>query len=404
MIGASASSVATFVAGAAAIGWCLPCAWVVAECALSLLPGRRRDAPAATPSPTPRPTVAILVPAHDEERGIARTIAAVAPQLGRADRLCVIAHNCTDRTAAVARSLGAEAREVATPGKVGKTWAVAAGIEWLREDPRDVVIIVDADCQPAEDALNRLARAAARSDGAVQASYLLRAPDTASPRTEISAFAVLVKNLARPLGLARIGLPTLCFGAGLTLPWRIARDLPLDPSALAEDYQLTLDLARRGEFVTYCAEARIDSLLPAANDGASRQRRRWEHGHFLLLLQVPGLIARAVQCGSPRLLALAFEIAVPPLISLLLAGGVVGLAAAAVWWAGGSPWPLATTATGVGALLLALLAVRARHGDGRPSWRTLASLPRYVLWKLPLYARFFRARETEWRRTPRDGE
>ncbi|TAG64012.1 MAG: glycosyltransferase, partial [Oscillatoriales cyanobacterium] len=51
----------------------------------------------------PRPKVAVLIPAYNEAAGIAATISTILPQLTPQDRLLVIADNCTDATAEIAR-------------------------------------------------------------------------------------------------------------------------------------------------------------------------------------------------------------------------------------------------------------------------------------------------------------
>ncbi|MCC3445373.1 MAG: glycosyltransferase, partial [Microcoleus sp. PH2017_03_ELD_O_A] len=50
-----------------------------------------------------RPKVAVLIPAYNEAAGIAATISTILPQLTPQDRLLVIADNCTDATAEIAR-------------------------------------------------------------------------------------------------------------------------------------------------------------------------------------------------------------------------------------------------------------------------------------------------------------
>ena len=53
-----------------------------------------------------RPSVSILIPAHNESLVIAKTIQTILPQLTTQDQLLVVADNCTDDTATVARNLG----------------------------------------------------------------------------------------------------------------------------------------------------------------------------------------------------------------------------------------------------------------------------------------------------------
>ncbi|HEY9815376.1 MAG TPA: hypothetical protein V6D20_06195, partial [Candidatus Obscuribacterales bacterium] len=58
-----------------------------------------------------RPRVAILIPAHNEALGIGATLTDLIPQLETGDRLIVVADNCDDETATVARSQGATVLE-----------------------------------------------------------------------------------------------------------------------------------------------------------------------------------------------------------------------------------------------------------------------------------------------------
>src|ERR1051326_3854728 len=51
--------------------------------------------------------IAVLIPAHDEAQSIVSTISRILPQLGASDRLIVIADNCTDDTARIAKEAGA---------------------------------------------------------------------------------------------------------------------------------------------------------------------------------------------------------------------------------------------------------------------------------------------------------
>ena len=58
-----------------------------------------------------RPRIAVLIPAHDEQLVIGTTLASVTRQLAAGDRLVVVADNCSDRTAEVARQCRAEVTE-----------------------------------------------------------------------------------------------------------------------------------------------------------------------------------------------------------------------------------------------------------------------------------------------------
>ena len=193
-----------------------------------------------------RPRFAVLMPAHDEAAGIAASIATILPQLHSGDRLLVVADNCSDATAAAARGAGAEVVERHDLSHRGKGYALDFGVRALEGDCPPVVIVVDADCSVDAQALHRLATRCAEVGRPVQALYLMHAPPGAGLRLRIAAFAWIVKNRARPLGLLRLRLPCQLMGTGMAFPWGLLRDAPLASGHLVEDMQLGIDLAMAG--------------------------------------------------------------------------------------------------------------------------------------------------------------
>ena len=71
---------------------------------------RKQRAP-DTVAPQELPQVAVIIPAHNEQAAIGRTLAAVREQLRPIDRLVVVSDNCMDQTSALAREAGAEVVE-----------------------------------------------------------------------------------------------------------------------------------------------------------------------------------------------------------------------------------------------------------------------------------------------------
>ena len=96
------------------------------------------------------------MPAHNESAAIAATLEDIKAQLRAGDRLLVVADNCTDDTAAVARLSGAEVVERQDSERIGKGYALDWGLRHLDKDPPDVVVMIDADCRLAEGAIDRL--------------------------------------------------------------------------------------------------------------------------------------------------------------------------------------------------------------------------------------------------------
>ena len=126
----------------------------------------------------PLPRTVVLMPAHDEAADIVTTITALRAITDPAIDLLVVADNCTDDTAALARTAGARVIERCDPARRGKGYALAFGRDHLALTPPDCVVVLDADCTVAGAGIAALARAAIRSKRAVQACNLQR-PDLA---------------------------------------------------------------------------------------------------------------------------------------------------------------------------------------------------------------------------------
>ena len=353
----------------------------------------------------PRPTVAVLMPAHDEALVIRDTLGSVMHQLRDGDRVLVVADNCSDATAELARAAGAEVLERRHDTDRGKGFALAAGVDAMRDRPPGVVAVVDADCHVGGGALDVLVEHVAATQGPVQALYLQEIGDAAeadaSPLGRISAFAFRVKNHVRQRGLARLGAPAVLQGSGVGYPWDLISRTELATADLVEDLAVGIDLAERGHPATFCEQA--DFTAAQGGDEATRsQRTRWEHGYLMTIFRrVPGLLLRGL-AGRPRLLSIALDLAVPPLSLLCAALGGLTLAAAVLALGVGVTGPLVwLLALGV-VFTATVCLVAARFGQGLVSPATLLMAPGYALNKLPIYLSLLRGPQATWVRTKRD--
>ncbi|SFU87390.1 Glycosyltransferase, catalytic subunit of cellulose synthase and poly-beta-1,6-N-acetylglucosamine synthase [Methylobacterium sp. 174MFSha1.1] len=374
---------------------------VLAAQVLASLPALR------PPPPAPRrPSLAVLVPAHDEAGEIAATVASLRPGLASGDRLLVVADNCRDATAAAAREAGAEVVERHDPERRGKGYALDFGYRHLvRTGLPETLVVVDADCALGAEALDRIARLSAALDGPVQAAYRLAPPPQASSALRLATVATVVKQIGRPLGGSRLGWPCGISGTGFAVPTRLMGTVGLANGHLAEDLKLGLDLALAGHPPRFCPEAEVTSALPAGAAARRAQQTRWEHGHLSLILPYAGALLRAaLHRGDARLAAMALDLCVLPLVTLALAqAGLAGLGLA--WWVfGGGAGPLLVSAASLAGLVLAFGLAARRWGGGLLRWQDLAALPRLIAGKAGILRRFALRRQTEWVRTERAGE
>jgi cellulose synthase/poly-beta-1,6-N-acetylglucosamine synthase-like glycosyltransferase len=351
-----------------------------------------------------RPAVAVLVPAHDEERGLAATLKSIRDQMRRGDSLLVVADNCSDNTAAVARACGAEVLERSDAVNRGKGYALDLGLKHLARSPRPVVIFIDADCTLCAGTLDEIARVIAATGRPVQSCNLMTTQGGKKGSSGIAEFAFRVKNLVRPRGLARFGLPCQLTGTGMALPWALIGEVHLAQRHLAEDMKLGIDLAAAGHAPVYCETAGVRSVFPDTIEGTVSQRSRWENGHLAMVTtNLPRLFTPKV-FRNRDCLVMTLDIMVPPLTLLALAQAiaiVAGLVVAAL----DLGWSPVAIAIGSTLLLAASTALAwAAHGRDAIPAADLLRIPAYMLGKAWIYPRavFGRIDHQIWIRTDRN--
>lgn len=367
------------------------------EIAAACLPARRGV------GATPRPALAVLVPAHNEALGIAATLRTLRSQLRPGDRVLVVADNCSDDTAERARAEGAEVIERQHATERGKGFALSFGVEHLRQAPPPLVVIVDADCQLEPGALDALAAACERSGAPIQAKYLMTHEGPVGLNGRVAEFAWRVKNWVRPRGAARLGWPCQLTGSGMAFPWRLIESAPLANSSIVEDMQLGLVLAQAGDAPQFCEAAGVRSTFPTSAAAIASQRTRWEHGHLGMLVDHAWpMLQQGLRRADWRLLGLALDLSVPPLALLVMLMAALWLLAVVMGWFGVGVGP-AWGASGLLAVLAAAV-MAAWAGWGRAvlaPW-DLIRAPWYALSKLAIYLRFWSRRQKDWVRTDRE--
>lgn len=344
------------------------------------------------------PRTTVIIPAHNEEAGVAATVAAARHS---GVDILVVADNCTDATAARAREAGATAVERHDVAARGKGYALAFGRDALRDNPPEVVIILDADCVPDDDALRHLAEHARQTARAVQARNELQTRADDPPMTRISNFAFSLKNVIRQRGLMRIAGTCVLTGTGMAFPWDQFRDAPLATADSVEDLAIGLSLVRSGTAPLYLDEARVTS--PAASGTAAvTQRTRWEHGFIATAAKVaPHMVGHGITHFEWRAFWLGLHLMVPPLaltfglaffalIIVTALGAISGFA------------PALALSVIIAAAGMAVLAGWVQVGRAALPFAMLVRVPVYIVWKLPIYLKLTRGADRRWTRTERD--
>ena len=362
------------------------------------------------PLDTPSSHLTVLVPAHDEADLIRRCLASLRAQdyPARLYDVVVIADNCTDETAQLARSAGATVLVRDAPDARGKGQALRWAMDRLlaRGGSPDAFIIVDADSIAEPSMLRCLASSFERGSPVVQADYTVLCDPTAG-RVQLRALAFLLFHRARFSGRAVLGLPCSLVGNGMLLATEVVASHPWSAFTPAEDLEYTLTLRLAGIRPAYSRAARIQAPVPATAGSAQVQRERWEGGRLHLVRRaLPGLLRDVLVGGRLRDLDLAVDLAVPPLG--LLALWLLAVAMPATVLAATGMVPALTVAPSlVGLVSVIGFVVTGLLAAGAPAemFVSLLLTPVFLAEKLMGTAGVFRNQAADrWIRTERPGD
>jgi biofilm PGA synthesis N-glycosyltransferase PgaC len=275
----------------------------------------RRTITPRTPAPRTAAvtTVTVLVPAHDEEVGIAATIegllAQESPEWLRIAGIVVVANNCSDRTAEIARGYPVTVLEMdrnpdKKAGALNHGWReVCRGTE-----AADLVLTMDADTVLQPDTVAAMA-AELRGNavlGAVCARYWAtegRGLVWRLQRLEYARYDDLRDLRGWRVSVAS-GAAAMYRGSALEQV-AAAREAgePWDGASLIEDYALTLELKARGWRVAAARQAHVHTTPPATFRELWQQRLRWGRGGMDEVLKRGWSTATRTDCLSYLLFA-----------------------------------------------------------------------------------------------------
>lgn len=219
--------------------------------------------------------LAILVPAHNEEKGLEATL----NSLKALDHpIILIADNCTDKTVEIGLKAGVSVIERHDP-KLGKPYALLFALQHLENMPYTHYLIIDADCTASPNLVDEMKSLFHQGYEFVQAHYTF---ERNSPFSRLYYLKLESANHMRPIARIALNLAPGCLGSGFALSKEAAKKIGIKES-LAEDQALFYDLSLNHIKQTFTDRASVTAKAPPDKNAFNIQNQRWDKGHFQLI-------------------------------------------------------------------------------------------------------------------------
>ena len=229
---------------------------------------------------------AAIISARNESAVIGQLVDTIKQQNYPSEMLdaIIIADNCTDDTAQVARDHGAIVYERFNQEKVGKGFALNYAFQHIAEDfgdsYYDAYVIIDADNLLDENYFAEMNKTFS-SGYRIITSY--RNSKNFGSNWISAGYSLWFLREAKFLNNARMMLGTSCAvsGTGFLVSSEVIRERGgWNYHLLTEDIEFTVDTVIRGETIGYCAGAMLYDEQPTRFDQSWNQRMRWSKGFY----------------------------------------------------------------------------------------------------------------------------
>ena len=253
-----------------------------------------------------------MISARNEQAVIGDLIASLRSQTYPAEciHIFVVADNCTDKTADIARGSGAVVYERSNNAEIGKGYALGFLMESIRRDCPDGFdgyFVFDADNILSPDFIERMNRTF--SDGHdIVTSY--RNSKNYGDNWISAGYALWYLRDSRYLNHARYQLGTSCvvFGTGFLFSRDVAEKMgPWPYHTLIEDVEFSIEQVLDDQRIAFCPDAVLYDEQPTSFAQSWRQRSRWCRGALQVFARYGGRLLRGIFRGSFSCYDIAFS-------------------------------------------------------------------------------------------------
>jgi cellulose synthase/poly-beta-1,6-N-acetylglucosamine synthase-like glycosyltransferase len=359
----------------------------------ALLPKKNRTFFGSNKKKSVNLKTAVLIPAHNEELHLSKTLESLQHCSGEFE-IVVIADNCSDQTATIAREHHVRVIERQNKSLLGKPYALQYAFSILLLEDVEIFTIVDADTIVHPNLIEMIQQAFQNGALAVQSRCILT-EKMITPLQRLSRIAFSASNVVRPLGRERWGFSAGLLGNGFAISRIILLKVPFEVNSIVEDAAYHIKIVEAGYRVHYIDQSEIETIHPPSTAASITQKSRWEGGRWRLLRDRGMDLFKKILHGKYRLVEPLLDLLLLPLsfyvlclIFLLFIPNLLLRSYALI---------------GIGVLTLHLFATLKLTGGGWKDIQALCLAPYYSLWKLTFLSKIVKAakKNVKWTRTER---
>lgn len=239
-----------------------------------------------------------IIPAHNEEAVIQNLIKSLREQDYPKELydIYVIADNCTDNTAELARKAGAIVYERFDSTKKTKGYA----LQWflkqkIEEDaPYDAFFVFDADNIVDKNFIKEMNIKLCQGEDVVQGYRDIKNPNDS---WVTAGYAIFYWTMHRFYHLARynLGLSPLLNGTGFMVRFDVIKPNGWETETLTEDIEFSLKRIIAGRKLGWATKAIVYDEQPVGFKQSWKQRTRWTVGHIQCIKRYTKELAVAVK-------------------------------------------------------------------------------------------------------------
>ena len=239
-----------------------------------------------------------IIPAHNEEAVISNLIESLKNQTydKKLYDIYVIADNCTDATAEIAKKAGAIVYKRFDPDHKTKGYALQWFLKQKIEENADydAFFVFDADNIVDKNFITNMNKKLCQGEEVVQGYRDIKNP---TDNWITAGYALFYWTMHRLYHLARynIGLSPLLNGTGFMVKFDVVKPNGWETETLTEDIEFSLKRIIKGKKLGWATDAIVYDEQPTSFKQSWSQRSRWTVGHMQCLKKYTGELFEAVK-------------------------------------------------------------------------------------------------------------